>query len=221
MMRTRCHTNSVCRDLLVGVVLLSLAGTAFGSGRGGDLVAEPFDHELSRASPSPTSPESEPVVQGTTPLTSFRLAGSAFKPRATDVTATTNSNGSCAYAAAGNASTVWNVSPNLPQGAIVDTLRIYYNDTSASNSTAWFTVYDLYGSIAQEWPVSSNTSGGNSFNDSAQINHTVDYGVYSYLVNWRPAVSGSTMQLCGVRLFYVAPTLFSDGFESGNTSAWN
>ena len=40
----------------------------------------------------------------------------------------------------------------------------------------------------------------------AAINHTVDYNLYSYLVNWRPVVTGATMQLCGFRVFYTIPT---------------
>lgn len=135
-------------------------------------------------------------------LTSWRVSGAALKPRENDVSYSVNSTGSCTYVTAGDASTVWNIPVQLENGAIVDTLRMYYHDTSGSNTTAWFTVYDLYGGIVDEWSVSSSTSGGNSFNDSAQINHTVDYSVYSYLLNWRPVVSGSTIQLCGFRVFY-------------------
>lgn len=135
-------------------------------------------------------------------LVSWRVTGSALKPRENDVSYTVNGNGSCTYVTAGDASTVWNIEPDLPQGTTVDTLRMYYYDTSGSNSSAWFTVYDLYGTIIQEWPVYSSGNSGNSFYDSVAINHTIDYSVYSYLINWRPNVSGSTIQLCGFRIFY-------------------
>jgi hypothetical protein len=144
-------------------------------------------------------------------LVSWRVTGAALKPRESDVSYSVDSNGSCTYVAAGDESTVWNTPIQLPNGSVVDTLRIYYYDTSGSNTTAWFTVYDLYGGIVEEWSVSSSTSGGNSFNDSAQINHTVDYSVYNYLLNWRPVVSGSTIQLCGFRVFYMPPP-FGLGF---------
>ena len=65
----------------------------------------------------------------------------------------------------------------LPQGSWVDTMRMYYNDTSATDSTAWFTVYDLYGNIVQEWAVNSSGNSGNGFNDTALISHTIDYSV--------------------------------------------
>jgi hypothetical protein len=138
-------------------------------------------------------------------LISWRTSGASLKPRENDVSYTVNSSGSCTYATAGDASTVWNITPALPQGAVVDTLRMYYYDTSGSNATAYFTIYDLYGVIVDEWSVSSSGSGGNSFNDSAAINHTIDYSVYSYLINWRPIVTGSTLQLCGFRVFYEPP----------------
>lgn len=135
-------------------------------------------------------------------LVSWRVSGAALKPRENDVSYAVGSGGSCTYVSAGDASTVWNIEPNLPQGATVDTLRMYYDDTSDSNSSAWFTVYDLYGSIVNEWPVYSSGNGGYSFNDSEAINHTIDYSVYSYLINWRPNGTGSTLQLCGFRVFY-------------------
>lgn len=144
-------------------------------------------------------------------LVAWRVIGSALKPRENDVSYTVDSNGSCTYVTAGDAFTVWNAAPALPQGAVVERIRMYYNDTSGNNSSAWFTVYDLYGAIVQEWSVSSTGNSGNGFNDSAAINHTIDYSTYSYLLNWRPVVTGSTMQLCGFRVFYTPPP-FGLGF---------
>jgi hypothetical protein len=139
------------------------------------------------------------------PLVSWRVTGSVLKPRAHNVTYTTNGNGNCTYVTAGETNTVWNTPVQLPNGAVVNTLRMYYYDTSASSTTAWFTVYDLYGNIEQEWQIVSVGNLGNSFTDSAQIDHTIDYSIYSYVLNWRPLVTGSTMQLCGFRVFYQPP----------------
>jgi hypothetical protein len=136
---------------------------------------------------------------------SWRVTGTALRPREHDVNYDTSITGACAYAASGDASTVWNTVVILPQGSTVGTLRMYYRDTSASNTTAWLTVYDLYGQIVHEWPVTSSGSTGNGYNDSPTINHTVDYNLYSYLINWRPVVAGTTMQVCGFRLFYEPP----------------
>lgn len=154
-------------------------------------------------SPSPDDAGDPPsLVLG---LQSWRVTGSALKPRENDVSYSVASTGACTYVTSGDASTVWNTDPGLPDGTVVSTLRMYYYDTSGSNSTAWFTVYDLYGSIVQEWSVSTSGNSGNSFNDSAAINHRIDYAVYNYLLNWRPSVTGSTMQLCGFRVFHETP----------------
>lgn len=138
-------------------------------------------------------------------LTSYRMAGAALKPRENDVNYSIGAGGACTYVVSGDANTVWNAPVWLPQGAVVDTLRMYYYDTSGSNSTAWFTIYDLYGSIVSEWNVSSSGNAGNGFNDSALINHEIDYNSFAYLLNWRPVAAGSTLQLCGFRVFYEPP----------------
>ncbi|MCA9989416.1 MAG: hypothetical protein KDE29_00290 [Anaerolineales bacterium] len=138
-------------------------------------------------------------------LTSYRIAGAALKPRENDVSYTIGTGGACTYVVSGDTSTVWNAAVWLPQGAVVDTLRMYYYDTSGNNSVAWFTIYDLYGGIVNEWSVSSSGNTGNGFFDTALINHEIDYNTYSYLLNWRPVASGSTLQLCGFRIFYEPP----------------
>jgi hypothetical protein len=169
--------------------------------------AEESSETSSEPAGSPNNPaavESDTTVAGGE-LISWRITGSALRPRENDVSYTVSANGSCSYVTAGDAFTVWNTPVTLPQGSFIDTLRMYYYDTSSSSSTAWFTVYDLYGSIVDEWSVSTSTAGGNSFNDTEVISHTVDYSTYSYLINWRPIDSGSDMQLCGFRLFYDPP----------------
>ncbi len=152
---------------------------------------------------APTSPEADDAPDA---LISWRVAGSALKPRENDVNYSIGSSGACTYVTSGDASTVWNIPVILPQGSFVDTLRIYYYDTSGSNMSAWFTTYDLYGNIVQEWSVTSSGNSGNGFNDSALISHTVDYSVYSYLLNWRPNGTGSSLQLCGFRIFHDPPS---------------
>ncbi len=138
-------------------------------------------------------------------IASFRIAGSTLKPRTSGNTFTVSSGGGCTYHTGGDPANVWNGPLGLPNGSVVDTMRMYYDDTSASNSSSWFTIYDLYGNLVNEWGVSSSGDLGNGFNDTTLIDHTIDYGVYSYVINWRPVVSGQTMQLCGFRIFYTPP----------------
>ncbi len=150
-----------------------------------------------------------------------RVAGSTLRPRNSSDGFAVGTSGGCIYNASGSPTGILNVPLQLPEGANVLSYRMYFNDTSASNSTAWLTVYDLYGAIAEEYSVSSSGSAGNSFTDSAQIDHLINPSLYSYVLNWRPVVAGATMQLCGFRVFYNPPVIFVDGFETGNSSQWS
>jgi hypothetical protein len=143
-------------------------------------------------------------IDETTALSSLRIPGTALKPRNSDATYVPTGGGGCFYSTA-SSYTIFNTGVYLPQGSLVDTLRMYYCDSSLTDSSAWFTVYDLYGDIVEEWQVSSSGNTGYGFNDSSMINHIIDYSQYSYAINWRPYVLGTTMWNCGFRIFYQPP----------------
>lgn len=131
-----------------------------------------------------------------------RIVGSTLKPRVNDVSYATNGSGGCAYVTAGSAFTVWNTPIIVPDGANVQYLRIYVNDTSASNIQGWFSIYDLFGGLVQEFGIASSGTPGETWFDTPAINHVIDYSLYSYVVNMRPNGTGSTLQFCGARVFY-------------------
>ena len=134
-----------------------------------------------------------------------RIAGSALKPRESNVEWTGSGGGGAIYASSGSALAVFNVPVYLPQGATVRYFRMYYDDQHATaNCSAWFTVYDLYGSVIEEWRVDSSSTG-RTYVTTSQLDHTIDYAQYSYVVNWRPYELGSDMQVCGFRIFYQSP----------------
>jgi hypothetical protein len=174
----------------------------------------PIGEDGSVASPSnaPAAEERLPeVIQGIeaiTAISDFRVPGTALKPRGDDVSYIPTAGGGCFYASAGNSSRVFNTGVYLPQGSNILAMRMYYDDTSTTNSRAWFTVYDLYGNLVEEWSVDSLGDTGNGFNDTVEISHTIDYASYSYTINWRPYDLGSDTQLCGFRIFYEAPSWF-------------
>jgi hypothetical protein len=95
---------------------------------------------------------------------------------------------------------------SLPNGVRIEFLRIYYYDNDPGNATTgWFTKYDMYGNIVKEWNVQS-ADGGNGYRDVAiSPAEVLDYGNFSYVINWRPGIIGSNLQLCGFRLFYYQP----------------
>lgn len=141
-------------------------------------------------------------------LRDFRLAGSVFRPLSSDAGYERSGGGGCTYSTAG-ADGLWNAPLTLPQGATINTVRMYYDDTSTTfNATGWFSIYDLYGELVEEWIMTSSGDGGEGFADTFPvIDHVVDYAIYAYTLNWRPLQEGVTMQLCGFRVFYEPPPL--------------
>ncbi|MFC2043461.1 hypothetical protein ACFLUA_04855 [Chloroflexota bacterium] len=137
---------------------------------------------------------------------SIRIAGSALKPRESNVEYTgVGGAGGRIYASSGSASAVFSIPIYLPQGATVRYFRMYYNDqNSGVNTSAWLTVYDLYGVIEEEWDVSSSGTG-KTYATTSQLSHEIDYNDYSYVINWRPYELGSDMQVCGFRIYYQTP----------------
>jgi hypothetical protein len=155
-------------------------------------------------------PAEEPPrgIDASDALVSLRIVGTALKPRNSNATYVPSGGGGCFYSTA-SSYTIFNTGVFLPQGSWVDTMRMYYFDSSATDAAAWFSVYDLYGNLVQEWQVTSSGDSGNGFNDTALISHTIDYSLYSYAINWRPYVLGAEMQNCGFRLFYEPPSHFA------------
>lgn len=108
-----------------------------------------------------------------------------------------------ASVAANPATIVLNLHLDVPTGARIDYLRIYYYDRDANaNSTAWVTTYNDTGQLADLTSVSSAGSAGYGTSLSPYVGHIVDNQAYSYALNWRPYRQGSTMQLCGLRVAY-------------------
>ena len=132
------------------------------------------------------------------------VAGSALRPRASTTTWASSGGGGCIYAVA-NASGIFNVPLELPQGSRIDYLRIFFYDTSASDSTAWVTYYDGAGGLVDLPTGSGVTSSGTAGYDtnlSTYMGHIVENFDNAYVLNWRPNVTGSTMMLCGLRVAY-------------------
>lgn len=159
--------------------------------------------------PNRTDAELEPRAA----IRSQRISGSVLRPRESTVDFNWAAGGGCIYANS-DPFTVWNTPIWLPQGAEVIRLRMYYNDTSGSNSVAWFSIYDAYGELVDEWDIGSSGDSGLGFNDSDPISHEIDYSTYSYVLNWRPVVTGSTMQLCGFRIFFDPPPFYAQFLPS-------
>lgn len=134
----------------------------------------------------------------------YHVTGTGLRPRESSVNWASGRPG-CLYLVSGATSVVFNIHMDVPNGARVDYLRLFFYDTSASDSMSWVTRYDDTGGISDITSVSSSGSTGYGTMLSPLLEHIVDSVNYSYLLNWRPNVIGSTMQLCGLRVAYRLP----------------
>jgi hypothetical protein len=134
----------------------------------------------------------------------IRYDGAAFRPRNSTYTYAESGSGGCIYATA-NPSGIWNVDLQLPSDAIVDIVRMFWYDTSASDSYIWLTEYDDHGAFTDIGSITSSGTAG--YGDSAfyPSDYVIDTYNHSLLLNWRPIQQGATMMLCGVRVRYWTP----------------
>jgi len=171
----------------------------------------------------PSLPESE-IATGTEnlPVTTqqIRVLGSVLRPTDSDATYSSSLSGGCLYATA-SPITFFNTFLSLPHGATLTQARFYFNDTSGDDSFALITVLDYQGDVVTEWRLDTWGDTGSGYYTVQDINHVIDMENYSYIVRWRPQVTGSVMQACGFRLWFEVPGIFTDGFESGDTSQWS
>jgi hypothetical protein len=130
------------------------------------------------------------------------VAGSSFTPRDSSTTWAYPGVG-CINAASGNA--IFSLALHLPQGSRIDYLRLYYHDSSANNSSAWVTTYDAAGAFTDLTTVSSAGNSGYGSNLSPLVEHVVNNASRAYTLNWQANQTGSSMQLCGMRVAYRVP----------------
>ena len=93
----------------------------------------------------------------------------------------------------------------VPHGARIDYLRLFFYDTSSANSQSWITTYNAQGAFSDLTSVDSVGTGGYGTNLSVYLGHVVDTETNAYVLNWRPNQLGSAMRLCGLRVAYRLP----------------
>jgi hypothetical protein len=138
----------------------------------------------------------------------MHLSGSAFIQMYSDVEYTYYSGG-CVYHSAGSAShTFMNLGLILPAGSRINSMRFYYYDTSALDSTLRLRQMN----DGDEWvdvaSIDSIGTAGLSYRSVSGLDYLVDYTNYSYVLQYQGNVIGNTMRFCGVRIGYTPPSIF-------------
>jgi hypothetical protein len=99
-----------------------------------------------------------------------------------------------------------NVGLQLPDGVRIDYLRLFFNDINTTyDGTASIRKYDGAGGTIEITSVSSAGSAGFGTTLSAYVGHVVNNADGGYVLNWLAGTTGSSMQLCGLRIAYRLP----------------
>jgi hypothetical protein len=145
-------------------------------------------------------------------LAYYRVAGAAFTPRYNTTAYSYGQNpgaGGICVTAAPSGDGVLHTPVYLPQGAVVNGLRMYFYRLDTSTScTGWFTVYNRQtGAILQEFSVIPGTYTGYNYNDASPFSLTIDNSQYTYMLNWRPDSTSysANMTLVSFLLFNYPP----------------
>jgi hypothetical protein len=170
----------------------------------GDLPAEEVDWDalIPEGAPDQVDSNEDPNWSG---FYYYHVTGSALHPRDSSVEWSTGGSGGCLYQVSGDPYVIYNLHEEIPNGARIDYLRIFYYDTSTSTSYAWVTRYDDIGGLEDLTYVGSEGTAGYGTALSPLVEHVVDDVNYSYILNWRPYVNGTSMYLCGLRVAYRLP----------------
>lgn len=166
------------------------------------------DSEGNPTAALPSTAQMEPVEETLSPeepqaptVTYFkRYPGVAFQPRDSDTGY--DYFGSGCISSKGSDYFVLDI--QLPTGAEIDFVRLYYYNTSTSNARLYLTWYDGQGGYSDVMFVDSSGSAGYG-SVGASTSYIVDPVTQAVSLVWRPNTTGSTMALCGVRIRYQLP----------------
>ncbi len=111
---------------------------------------------------------------------------------------------------------------DVPHGARIDYLRLFFRDASPANSQAWITTYDARGALSDLTTIVSTGAEGYGTTLSPYLGHVVNTESNAYVLNWRANQRGKSMRLCGLRVAYRLPvgagwSAFYYFFAAGST----
>jgi hypothetical protein len=139
----------------------------------------------------------------------YTVSGPELQPRTTSNVQVYSANG-CVYMSTGaGTGLLTGTGLHIPDGSIIKYIRLYYNDTNAAAGVDAFLTRYAPGSATADLinTGSSNAfAGGYGFVVSAEITQTVNNTSYAYILYGWPDSNVNTLQVCGIRVAYYAPT---------------
>jgi hypothetical protein len=198
------------KQLLLSVLLssaLTIAILAVFFSWGGFVVAQNGDAEtgegLVSTAVSGSLPAAPLAVESN--MSHWSVLGSHLLPRSSGMTYSYGGIG-CLYVTGSTGETRLQAPVVLPDGSIIKSMDVFYNDTSASNLTVWLSTYEPGVNSDDLFIVSSAGNSGLGIASSTEITHTVDNNAQAYSLNYSwSGVLNNSLQICGVRINYIDP----------------
>lgn len=135
---------------------------------------------------------------------SLRIPAKAFHPQSSSV-------GFAPYGGVGmyatsNPDVEWTAPLYLPQGAVVNSMRMFYIDNNTTYSCVGdFVRYDFATNLSQSTGIVSSGNSSSVAYVDVLLNYPIDYSKYAYALKWHPSVADSSMVLVGFQIFYTPP----------------
>jgi hypothetical protein len=169
---------------------------------------EPLDDPALRAKQASETPSAtQPQASVAATASFYHIPGSVLTPVDGATTLAYDSMG-CVHATAG-AGYLLNAPLEIPSGSQIVLLRLYYDDTSASDISSWITRYNEAGTDFEDLVSVSSTGTAGHGSNYGNLDHIVDTYNWSYVLNVRLNASTSSLQVCGFRVMYYAPVTTS------------
>lgn len=218
----RVMWSSALRWLILVVILalfLGLGGpqpnaAVVAAGAPGNLALKGVADRASQAPPFEPTPSSGPsgdapvyTASPGTVLRYMRVLGSAFHPIRSGITFE-SPYGSCTYMTSGIAYDYLQVGLQLPEGAHIVGMRIWYVDGVSDNGIVALTEYDPFATengTHEVALVSTSGSGSSGRDTTAAVDYVVRNADRALALRWRPLLIGGGMQICTVQLTYEVP----------------
>jgi hypothetical protein len=178
---------------------LALGGVATPRNQTATLAPAPSSGSLGNASVYTASPG--------TVLRYMRVLGSAFHPIRSGITFE-SPYGSCTYMTSGIAYDYLQADLQLPEGAHIVGMRIWYYDSTGSDGIVALTEYDPFATengTHEVALVSTSGSGSGGRDTTGAVDYVVRNADHALALRWRPLLIGSGMAICTVQLTYEVP----------------
>ena len=139
-------------------------------------------------------------------MSHWTILGSHLQPRSSGVQFAYDGSG-CIHVTNGGGEIRMQFPVILPDGSVVKSMDIFYQDTSTSALTVWLTAYTSGNTSSQDIvsALSTNAVGWSSASSSV-VSHTIDNSANAYSLNYSwGSDTSNALQICGIRINYIDP----------------